>query len=205
MTRSLQHLLTCGMLALLAAVPALAGPPSLTPVQRERPNALGPNGGVYPLPDLAVGSFQALGSPKLAPGGSYFSLPVRFKVKNQGSRPAGSFKVSVHYYVVGPGAKLQSVRFTTATPGQKPSWYAWSGPLEVGEEFAQRGTVSLPRKLAGRNIRLQLWVDSTASEEFARKSGRVAESNEKNNLDGPQIRLRMPMLGPDNTTVLQRR
>jgi hypothetical protein len=162
--------------------------------------SLQPGDGFFPLADLRVDTFRATAGPTYS-GNGYFSLPVRFTVSNHGQRPAAAFKVAVYVYESrGP---MQLVKFTTATPGQKPGWFAWSPPLDPGDRQTFVGRLSLSKTWAGQMVRLYLHADSTIGEEPPRKNGRVSETSEKNNWSTP-IRVRLPRVLDNNAPLVAR-
>lgn len=161
---------------------------------------LQPGDGFFPLADLRVDEFRATAAPSYS-GNGYFSLPVRFAVTSQGQRPARAFKLAVYVYESREPMRL--VKFTTATPGQKPGWYAWSPPLDPGDRQTFVGRLSLPKTRAGRTVRLRVHADSTAGEEPPSKNGRVGETSEKNNWSAA-IRVRLPLVVGDNAGVVAR-
>jgi hypothetical protein len=131
-------------------------------------------------PDLLVTTLETTG-PATINAQNSVEVPVRVVVRNQGSEPAGVFKVSTEYTggAINPSSTF-AVAFTV--PGQPNIWYPYtSGPLASGSSAAFAGRLTFHPSEHGVSVSLKARADSCSGDEFMPVYCRVEESDETNN------------------------
>ena len=135
-------------------------------------------------PDLLVTTLETSG-PATINAQNSVEVPLHVVVRNQGSEPAGIFKISTEYTggAINP-SNTYSVAFTV--PGQPNIWYPYtSGPLAAGSSASFAGRVTFHPSEHGVTVSLKAKADSCSGDEFMPVYCRVEESNETNNDSAP--------------------
>ena len=128
------------------------------------------------VPDLITPTLVA-GPPVITAQG--VEVPIGVVVKNQGSGPAGVFKVSTHY--VDPLGRSFVVAFTV--PGETDTWYPFTDvALAPGAQVVFNGKVAFHSSVRNVQVTLTALADSCSGDEFMPPYCRVSESSETNNL-----------------------
>ncbi len=142
-------------------------------------------------PDLITTSLATTGAIALNPS-SEFVLPAQVVVRNNGTTPAGPFKVSVEY----TNAIGETFTAPFTVPGQIDTWFPWvDGSLLPGAEVVFDGSVFLHASLEGTTVTLRATADSCSDDDFMPWYCRVEEINEANNVSGPQV-VALPWIAP---------
>ncbi|TCP41403.1 CARDB domain-containing protein [Rhodovulum marinum] len=141
--------------------------------------------------DLVVSNVQPNGAPVINADNAV-EYPLRVVVTNQGTDPAGPFKVSTHYSggAIDP-ARTFSVGFDVP-PGAPFVYYpSTTTPLAPGASVTFDGHLVFHPAEHGVNVALSARADSCAGDEMMPPYCRVEESNEGNNASAP-ITLALP-------------
>jgi hypothetical protein len=135
------------------------------------------------LPDLVVSTLVTTGPARLNPfAGGRAELPIQVIVKNQGTAPAGLFRVDLEY-----ASSVGTFWVPFVVPGQpaEVGFPRTTAVLPAGSAVTFDGTVIFHPSVHGLWVRLQATADSCAGVEFAPWYCAVLESDENNNRSAP--------------------
>ena len=148
--------------------PRLTIPPKIFPVPIPIPIPL--------QPDLVVTDFNRIG-PVTVGSDTFYNVPVRVVIENQGNGTAGIFRVSART-IDSQGDFQQSFVVVGQTSPWRPTTMAFINP---GETVVIEGILYGHPSRAGETVDYYIKADSCDGDEFMPNYCRVNESDETNN------------------------